>query len=158
MLQHVVCLILVPAVLLTQWLGFGHCHGCHHTPEHDHHPHIHLPWFLFTGTSPTTTARASHDCCHPQDDHDSTDEPVDEENDTTGHGSGAVVYLPTPVLHGRSTGPSLADREHPAHAPTLALVDDALAHFLPHHRTRYAPPSLEGSCRPGSLRTLPILI
>jgi hypothetical protein len=41
MYRRVVSLLLLPAVLLTQWSGVGHSHGSFQPAGHDHTPHVH---------------------------------------------------------------------------------------------------------------------
>src|SRR3954447_14918509 len=55
-MKRVVCLLLMPSVLLTQWAGRGHCHGGNEPAGHDLRPHLH--------TNPTSSGHSYDDHHH----------------------------------------------------------------------------------------------
>lgn len=105
MFRRVVCLVLLPTVLLTQWASAGRCHGGCQT-GHDRTPHVHLRGQPFTETK-LHTAHSHHAC----NGHSHDDDPEDVQEFTIRQGSTEpggedVLYLPTALISGWLTGRS----------------------------------------------------
>src|SRR4051812_38972455 len=119
MLKRIVALLLLPAVLLTQWASIGQCHGCRHGTG-DSNPHIHLTGFSFT--DPKTSEQ---DAQGRHGDEQSEDQDSDEEG-STDRPEGLIVYLPSALNHGWLPGSSSPNWQEGDSTPALVLPDSIL--------------------------------
>src|SRR5262245_19711378 len=111
-MKRAACLLLMPAVLLTQWGGLGHCHGENTPAGHGLRPHVH------TGlTSPAHGHRHSHHGHH--------------------HGSGGHHHGEEEAAPDATSDPTPAPpHDHDSDAIDLAAVDAAVVRT---HNDNLAP-------------------
>ena len=106
MYRRVVCLLLLPTVLLTQWASVGKCHGNCDSGGDAPIPHIHLCGLPFT-TSSQPAADRPHTCtCHSHHDEHDDGEEFALTQESSDRDESDVLYLPTSLIYGWFSGRS----------------------------------------------------
>lgn len=146
-MKRVVCLLLVPAVLLTQWVGQGHSHCGSQPAGHALRPHFHTNLI-----SPHNHLHAPdrHSRHHDADEPAELDEPADHDSD--------AVYIGdvVAVLRSDTAGDSIRAASHAAEPglPAASAIDPpglSAGHGRP-------PPFAATASRPLFLRYLALLL
>jgi hypothetical protein len=155
-----VSLLLLSAVLLTQWLSSGQCHACRHA-EHGHAPHLHLAWLPFFRLACPDEGCCPHDGADDDDEEDGSpgQEPVPHRHPTGIPHDGGVVFLPTALCHGWLVSRAFTSPDPvAAHTQVMTTSQDVLNHFRPHGGAQCPPPLRDAPDCPTYLRTLALRI
>lgn len=170
MFNRVVALILLPFVLLVQWTSAGRCPGCRGAAGNDRSPHIHLIGWPFTGNAFQARAhqdQGHHGCPHHHDGEQDGDQESDEQDgsipvqhwdDSTIHQEGAVVYLPTSLIHGWLTGRTMSCSHDVGNPLFLTISENQSIHVRPLFWAPSPADVMAVADSPASFRTLPLLI
>jgi hypothetical protein len=163
-MKRVVCLLLVPAVLLTQRAGLGHFHGGRQPAGHDFRPHIHTN---------LTSSCHGHDGHHHHGHHHGSGGHHHHDADEGAEPDAALAPLPEPLSDhdsdavyisavygvGRPRSGDDITRVAPGVAPELAMIAGCLGVLPERSMCRSRPPPLCGStAHPLYIRHLALLL
>lgn len=155
MYRRLVSIVLLPAVLLTQWVRAGHIHGCHESAGREGIPHVHLSGLWTTAATPEEAQADRCPCCH---DDTAGPTPFRCHAGPAGAHDDDAIYLPLSLTLEWHSGPAWNGGADPTDSVLVPLPPAASCLAMPTACLCHPPPLLPFPDCPTYLRTRTLLI